>query len=440
MNENIKKKYLDSPILKNITAHIMKVGIIFVNQILLIPLYIIYMGKNLYGDWIVLTAISQFFVLSDFGLNAVSSNAVNSLPREGGLIINKKRYASYVVNCFVMISLIAIAVEVIIIVSGCFLNLPNLFGLRELSNSDTTAIIALLLGQVFLYMLNGTPEIILNASHKAHIGTHFNNFIKLSNALIIAVGIISKIPLIVICVIHLIPSLIALFYKIHIAKQEIDFNLSLNDFDKIQFMELLKPSLSYMTFPVGNALLFQGFTFVVNAFFGASVLILFNTTRTMVNFTRSLIEIVSQGSRPEFGIAYGEKNYQKMKQIYQTVVKFSFLILFSIFSVLLVLGPYIYRVWTHGEIEFDFYLMLCFFFVITCNTIWNSQSITMLSTNNHTTLGKIFIVSCLLAVIASVILNNIYSSIYLCALCISISDIPLCRYATRKSNQIINTI
>ena len=65
---------LNSPIRKNIIANLFGVGINLINQIVLVPFYIIYWGNDLYADWIVISALTAFFGMSDMGLNSVIQN------------------------------------------------------------------------------------------------------------------------------------------------------------------------------------------------------------------------------------------------------------------------------------------------------------------------------------------------------------------------------
>ena len=68
------KNLYNSTISKNLIANIFGVGIQLINQVILIPLYLIYWPIDLYSDWIVITALSAFFSMSDMGLNSVTQN------------------------------------------------------------------------------------------------------------------------------------------------------------------------------------------------------------------------------------------------------------------------------------------------------------------------------------------------------------------------------
>ena len=61
-------------IVKNFAASIFGMGVTFLNQIAMVPLFIMYWGIAKYADWILITALSSFFAMTDMGLNRASNN------------------------------------------------------------------------------------------------------------------------------------------------------------------------------------------------------------------------------------------------------------------------------------------------------------------------------------------------------------------------------
>jgi ABC-type nitrate/sulfonate/bicarbonate transport system permease component len=61
-------------IAKNYTANGIGLGIRFLEQIALVPLFISFWGITKYADWVLITAFSSFFSMADMGLNTVTTN------------------------------------------------------------------------------------------------------------------------------------------------------------------------------------------------------------------------------------------------------------------------------------------------------------------------------------------------------------------------------
>jgi ABC-type nitrate/sulfonate/bicarbonate transport system permease component len=49
-------------------------GVNFLNQIAMVPLFISLWGVDKYADWILITALSSFFTITNMGLNHATNN------------------------------------------------------------------------------------------------------------------------------------------------------------------------------------------------------------------------------------------------------------------------------------------------------------------------------------------------------------------------------
>ena len=65
---------------------------------------------------------------------------------------------------------------------------------------------------------------------------------------------------------------------------------------------------------------------------------------------------------------------------------------------ILVLGPIIYKIWTHNAVAFSYSLMGVYVVAIFIESLWTSSSVTLMATNNHTKLGITYILSASLAI------------------------------------------
>ena len=98
----MKRISINSPIRKNIVANLFGIGVNLLNQIVLVPFYIIYWGSDLYSDWIVISALTAFFGISDIGLNSVIQNRFSISYAQGDL----KQCNSLLVNNVAIIIII----------------------------------------------------------------------------------------------------------------------------------------------------------------------------------------------------------------------------------------------------------------------------------------------------------------------------------------------
>lgn len=429
------KKGVNTPIKKNIIANLFKILILFFEKIAIVPLYIKYWGIALYGDWLVITAITSFFVMSDMGLNNVSNNRFCMKFAEK----NFSECDSLIINNIILIGSIGIISTISMIIFVLNTNLQLTLGLHAIDNSTAAFILVILCIQVFLNMLGGVFDSIYNACHLASRATYINNFTKLAYAIILLLCIVFNIELkhLILCII--VPYILGFTFKIIDSRKYYRYKLQLNSFDKKLFIKLITPSLSYLMFPMSNAISFQGYTLIVNYALGAPALVLFNTTRTLVNFIRTLVEAITHAIKPELAIAYGERNKVKLKRIYKKAI-FVTLTLASLCCLFLLLfGNFIYRIWTDNTIAFNLTLMLSFMLVIILNTLQSSSSVVIHSTNNHQIVAIITLLSSTIGITIAYFIVPL-QNLSLIALTIALPEFASVIYSVFKVKKIIDNV
>lgn len=427
------QKLFHSAIGKNVLANTGKVFVIFIHQILLVPLYIVYWGTDKYSDWIILSAVSSFFSMSDLGLNNVTNNQFCIQYAKG----KYDECKSLLINNYILLLGVG-GISLIILVAVCyFFNLKTILGLVVVSRFEASYISFILVLKIFLDLTGFVPDAIFNANSLASKATNVNTALRLSFSLIILAGILCGLSIVWIVTLAIIPSFIVILYKIHKTNQlfPVRFNRSL---DIVLLKKIIKPSLAYMSFPIGFSLLYQGFTLLVNKFFGSETLVQFNTTRTMVNFVRNMADIVIVGVKPEFSIAYGKKDLKRMKMIYNKTLWASLAITFLCCGILFFGGRAIFEIWTRGKVPFSMPLTLTFILVIILYTLWNSNSIFLTATNRHTRLSLVYLLSSFIALVAGYFISNL-QIIELTALSLSITEIACCLYSFSVTKHFIQT-
>lgn len=429
------KKGVDTPIKKNIIANLFKILILFFEKIAIVPLYIKYWGIALYGDWLVITAITSFFVMSDMGLNNVSNNRFCMRYAEK----NFSECNSLIINNIILIGSIGIISTISMIIFVLNTNLQLTLGLHAIDNSTAAFILVILCIQVFLNMLGGVFDSIYNACHLASRATYINNFTKLAYAIILLLCIVFNIELkhLILCII--VPYILGFTFKIIDSRKYYRYKLQLNSFDKKLFIKLITPSLSYLMFPMSNAISFQGYTLIVNYALGAPALVLFNTTRTLVNFIRTLVEAITHAIKPELAIAYGERNKVKLKRIYKKAIFVTLTLAALCCLFLLLFGNFIYRIWTDNTIAFNLTLMLSFMLVIILNTLQSSSSVVIHSTNNHQIVAIITLLSSTIGITIAYFIVPL-QNLSLIALTIALPEFASVIYSIFKVKKIIDNV
>lgn len=402
-------KIKDSPLKKNVLANFFGIGVQLVNQVVLVPFYILLWGNELYSDWIVISALTTIFAMSDVGLNNVIQNRFAISLSEGK---NKE------CDSLLMDNYLLVAITLLITLLGCLVflwcfDITKVMTLHYLSRGQAGWVLIILIIKVFIGMFSGIENAIYRATHKASISVYMDQIGNLFVAIITLLCILTKTPIVPLCVLICIPQLVLLVVKHFHSKRYYDHSFVIKHADWKLFKEIFLPSLSFMAFPVGNMIIYEGYTLVVNAFFGATAVVLFNTTRTLCNFIKQLWATLQNAVWPEYSIAYGQHDYTRMRQLHRKLLKYS-VALASICGLgLLLFGPFIYKIWTQGAVHFSYSLMAAYVTALLVESLWSSSAVTLMATNNHTKLGITFVISSLLGIIVSIIIAHIKPILWL---------------------------
>ncbi len=424
---------INSPIRKNVVANLFGIGVNLLNQIVIIPFYIIYWGNDLYSDWIVISALTAFFGMSDIGLNSVIQNrfsikyAKNEMRECNSLLANNFAIVSIIGGICLLLGLGYVSI----------FDISQHICLTALSRLEGSIIFIMLLCQVFIQMFSGIENAIYRANHKASIAVYYDQFAKLSIVAITFMCLLFNVSIAVMSILICIPNLLLLFIKHINAHKLYSFRFSIKLLDKSLLREVMRPSVMFLSFPLANAIILQGFTLVINKFFNAEAVVLYNTTRTMCNFIKSFLNTIFFSVWPEFSIAYGEKNKEKMNSLIGKAIKPSISIAAIICVGLLLLGPLIFKVWTQDHVDFSYALMTSFIIELMCNVLWNIKSVALVSTNNHTELGLLFVGGAILSLMITLPIASTLHSMPAITYTLLMIDIPLIIYVNHKVKRLL---
>lgn len=397
---NLMSKF-NSPLVKNLFANFCSLGIALLSQIVLVPFYIYYWGNDLYSDWIVLSALTAFFGMTDVGLNTVIHNRFAIQKAKGEM----EECNSLIVNNFVIVGVIF---TICIILSTAYILLFDLnsqMSIHQLSRSSANWVFILLMCQVFLRMFGGIENSIFRAVHKAHVAIYIDQIANLAIVVLTFISVYMGISMPVMCFLLCCPNIITLLVKHWLSKRIYVYKFSLNYVDLGLVKRLLLPSISFLSIPLSNAIVLQGFTLVVNKFFGADATVIYNTTRTMCNFIKQVLNQINYSASPEYSIAYGKSDFRRMLSLYKKAFIMSMTAMSSIIVLLLAFGPLIFDVWTHNQIVFDYPLMISFLIVTLIETIWMPSREVVISTNNHMRMCYVFLGTSVVSIALATILS-----------------------------------
>lgn len=423
---------LNTPIRRTWIAYLFGVGVNLLNQIILVPFYILYLGNDLYCDWIVLSALTAFFSMSDIGLNTVIQNRFSIKLAEN----DAKECNSLLADNFLIITIIF---AIVLAGAFCYVSLFNLrdqMGINVLSRREASFIFLMLLVNIFIKMYSGVENAVYRATHNASRAVYFDQFAMLSVVVLTFLVLVCRFPLWVLSVLICVPNALLVVIKHIDSRKFYHYDFRLSDVNIPLLRQVTLPSVSFLSFPLGNAIVLQGYTLLVNKFFGADSVVLYNTTRTMCNFIKVLLGTVQNSIWPEYSISFGLKEYSRMRHLHRKSIKVALLGSISISLFLMLFGPLIYEFWTQGQVAFQYALMAAYLWVIITENLWGASSVALMATNNHSILGLLYVTTTILSLLLAFVVASSGGELYQIVLTMLLVHLVLSGYAIRKGLQL----
>jgi O-antigen/teichoic acid export membrane protein len=421
-------------IAKNYGANTIGLGIRFLEQIAMVPLFISFWGVSKYADWILITAFSSFFSMADMGLNTVVINEFVIKYQQKEYFMCLKLW----VNNVLYITVLSVTIILVSVIIACTAGFQGLLQTSVFSGFETSFIFILLLTKVFLSMCSGTYHGIFRSVSRAYIPVMIENSVKFFEVLILLIGIWCNINILIVVTVYLIPVCVGIVYKYICVQKWFKLKLSFKLIDLSLLKSFVKPSVAFMLIPLGYAVSNQGMIFVVKALLGSVILVVFTTTRTLVHFLRAVMNLLDSAIWPEVSIAYGKKNLSDISILYYRSFIATFFL--SLFCVVFLgfFGEPVYLIWTKHAVSFEstyFYGMLA---VLLVSCQWNITSVITLATNNHRLFSLIFLLTQAAGVGMACIALTIYPNLSIVPVMLLIAEVFLLWFVMKEVNRLLN--
>ncbi len=354
-------------IIKNAASSFAQKGVRVLEQLFLIPFFIIHWGTDYYGEWITLTIIPSVLAFSDLGLGSAAANSfvlkyVSGQFREAADILK---------TAFVTISVVIMAA---IMLGGLSIFAAIKFEWLKHSlipaQDACYALAFMILARLFGFYMQ-LYEANFRAVRKAHLAI---NLQSLGAALNVAVGFVTLMLGYGVVGFAFWQMVIALLYNIFYGLFAYNIIPNLKTQHAIVRRPLVKEfftlGMGYLMSPLWQSILFQGTTLVVRLTLGPTAVAMFNTVRTLSRSVNQLYSIINSSVFPEIQFEIGLGNLQKAQKILLKSIKITAGIATIGLIAMATIGLPIYNWWTKNELSPPYMLWLLLIISTTINAVW----------------------------------------------------------------------
>lgn len=394
-------------------------------QLVSLPLFLSQWDLTTYGQWLILSTIPAYLAMADVGMVTAAGNRMTMLVGEGDA-----PQANRVFQSALAFVLLVGAAAMAVVMAGL-----ALWPSHDIDAFQAKGAIAVLSLSVVAALVGGFPEAVYKATHRYALGTAIANTTRLLEWVGSIVGLWMFGSFIGVAVGALIPRVLCtLAMMIHAARTTPEFRWGFESASTAEVRRCAGPAVSFMAFPVANALNFQGMTLVAAAVLGPAATVVFNTYRTMARVTVQSTSIFSHALWPEFSRLFGQREIASLTALYRRSNLLGLLVAAVASVVVYLAAPTALRVWSNGQIEFSAPLMLLAMIYAAVSGSWHVSRILLLSTNEHRSLAWPFLIASLACLPLAWLLAHPFGLMGIMAamLSLEVGMLLWCHYLSRR--------
>jgi O-antigen/teichoic acid export membrane protein len=345
-------------------------------QLLLPPIFLHSYGVTIYGEWLALSAAIGYLSTVNYGIQTYTNMQMTIHYNRGEVeeCVHLQSGGLFILlMVFVSLAVLLSAIFFIPLDAWLHLQLP----LREAQIILYLLSMQIIVGMVFGFF-SGNYMVI----GKAHRGTNFNNLNLLLSTLVTALLAVLHSNLVWLALAQLAVTVFMTFYLFadfsHLAPA---LRPTLRHWRKTSLRNILKPSGHYALLYSSNILGYQLPVIVIQRVLGPVAVVVFSVTRTIYSMGRRLPSLVTNSIGPEVTITYGERNWKKLRQMYELSERLVLLLIAPLTFGLMLFTPLLLVVWLRRGSLYDPWVCLLFGVTIAIQSVKEHKYQFQFSTN-----------------------------------------------------------
>lgn len=417
---------------KNILTSVFAQGVSVVIQLSLIPLYLKFWGKEQLGQWFIIQSVTNWLFVSDLGLLGAQATEMTLLISRGKIQECTKLYKSVSLTSAVMFTI----GSTLLILLSSFSGLWNLIGINSPSE-DLVWITLCLSLHTFLMQRTGLLHDVLRAHGNLSKGTMWNSFFRLAEFCVTGFTVLFGGKMLHVAYALLATRVIGLFaMQTSVGKEHAWINHPAVP-EILAIKKLMKPSFSYLLFPLADRIKYDGTSLILGAVFGPAVVSAFNTVRTLSNSVFQIGALIRNSILPEFSIALAKQEMDKAKNIFVACLFSSTAVILLCSILLFRFGAPVYEFWTHKQITFDPMLLQILLMGILFHGIWSNAALPAISMNQLSKISLSLVISSAFSLLLSSIMS-ISAGYYAFAIGFIVTEMLMIPVAFKESFKVMN--
>ena len=360
-------------------------GLTLVTQLLLPPAFLHYYGVTMYGEWIVLSGTLSYLGTLNFGITTYASNELTMLRGRGEIeeYRNLQGTTLALILCMVGIGLAATSMVFL-------LPLGKLLHLSAIASGDVT-VTAFFLGlQMLVNILAGYYNNLFMVVEQAHRGLSWGIARSFGTTIACFILTMFRVNFRFLALGQLVAVSVITLLSIYDLKRRLgDLPLGLQGANRSTALRTLKPSGLFAMIFAQQLLTYQVPVNILQWILGPSVVVLFNTSRTVLSSARQVLSPITNAIAPEITFSYANRDMKKLLYIFHHSEKIVFAGIPIANLGAYLMAPIIVHYWLHRPELFDPYTYALMALISGAISVREHKQFFQFSTNMHKRLSII---------------------------------------------------
>ena len=380
MKLNINKLFSgnarSSQVKKNIVGSIAIKGISILASLLLVPLTLNYVNKELYGIWLTLSSIILWLNFFDIGFTlGLKNKLAESLAVKD--YVSGKHLVS---TTYYMMIIIFLPICVFMLFITPFLSWSSILNVSPVYNSDIIKVLYILIVSVFFQMFFNVLGAVVSAYQKVAFSSLFIMLGQVLSLLFVYILTLVAPPSLIglAIAISVSPIIILSTFSIYLYKNRFkDVSPSYKFVDRKRIKELFGMGIKFFIIQVQVIILYQSTNIIISNIAGPEAVTEYNIAYKYLGVAAMLYNIILMPLWPAFTDAYTLKDYQWMRNIYKKMCYVYIGVVIGI-SILVLISPYVYQIWIGKDANISTSMTVIISLFIIINS-WDSLQVFMIN-------------------------------------------------------------
>ncbi len=383
-----------------------------------VPIYLCFWGRQLFSEWVVLTAIPAYLTFTDFGFSVVASNEMAVRAGGGDRRAALEAFQSILAAVVAILSVV-FCVSVLLIVA---LPVDRMLQIRAMSPEAIRWTLVALCLQV---LVNIQGAVVL-AGYKcdghyaagllATCWTRVIEFVAAVCALALGGG-----PTAVASTVLLVRVACIGVAWLDLKRRNPWIVMGWSYARRSCVRALIGPALAASGLPIGQAFSFQGMVVAISWAVGPVAATTFATLRNLSRLPVQFVTAAASGSSAEFCLVVGQGDLETARRLLRRITQVVLWATVAMLVMLAAVGGPLYRLWTMHRFGFDYALFGILLVLIVPSTIWINMSNTAVILQRHQRMTGVFVVATVLSVACAFALGS-WLGVLFCAAALLVSD------------------